>query len=170
MAVVHIEIEQKDVSTCKAIEEYFNHSHRGLDKRFFGVPMLLTTPFHYFANDDQKANLAMHSRKQVSLGKSITSTTISSVGLNNWANGEKTATLLRELIAVESMTEQKILKGKNITKFKGRLFYAIIPDNFNKTIKFHFTKANAREGRSVARGLPCFIRDHFGLDPDFSAL
>ena len=129
--------------------------------------MLLTTPFHYFADDDKKANLAMHSRKQLSLGKSITSTIISGVGLNNWANSKKTTTLLRELMAVESITEKQILKGKKTTKFKGRLFYAIIPNNTDKTIKFHFTKANAREGRSVARGLPCFIKDYFQLDPAF---
>ena len=167
MAVLHIEIEAKDFVKRPDMEAFFNHNHRGLDNHFFGVPMLLTTPFHYFADDDKKANLAMHSRKQLSLGKSITSTTISGVGLNNWANSEKTTTLLRELMAVESITEKQILKGKKTTKFKGRLFYAIIPNNADKTIKFHFTKANAREGRSVARGLPCFIKDYFQLDPAF---
>ena len=109
----------------------------------------------------------MHLRKQVSLGKSITSTTISGVGLNNWENGDKTATLLHELMAVESITEKQILKGKKITKFKGRLFHAIIPDSLNTTIKFYFTKAKAREERSVAKGLSCFIKDHFRLEPDF---
>ena len=67
--------------------------------------MILAVLFHYFTNDDEKANLAMHSRKQVSLSKSITSTTISGVGLNNWANGDKTSTLLREIMAVESITK-----------------------------------------------------------------
>ena len=167
MAVLHIEIEAKDYDKRPSIEAFFNHNHRGLDNHFFGVPMLLTIPFQYFADDDKKANLAIHSRKQLSLGKSITSTTISGVGLNNWANSQKTTTLLRELMAVESITEKQILKGKKTTKFKGRLFYAIIPNNADKTIKFHFTKANAKEGRSVARGLPCFIRDYFQLDPAF---
>ena len=167
MAVLHIEIETNELVKRQAIEAFFNHKHHGLDNHFFGVPMLLTTPFQYFADDDKKANLAMHSRKQLSLGKSITSTTISGVCLNNWANSNKTSTLLRELMAVESITEKQILKGKKTTKFKGRLFYAVIPNNADKTIKFHFTKANAREGRSVARGLPCFIKDYFELDPAF---
>ena len=167
MAVLHIEIESKDLAKRQEIEKIFNHNNRGLDNHFFGVPMLLTTAFKYYADDDTKANLAMHSRKQVSLGKSITSTTIHGVGLNNWANSSKTTTLLRELMAVESITEKQILKGKKTNKFKGRLFYSIIPNNTDKTIKFHFTRANAREGRSVARGLPCFIKDYFKLEPTF---
>ena len=129
--------------------------------------MLLTVPFHYFASDDEKANLAMHSRKQVSLSKSITSTTISGVGLNNWANSEKNSTLLRELMGIESITKKQIIKAKKPTTFLGRLFYAIIPNNDHKSVTFHFTKANASEGRSVARGLPLFIRDYFGLEPAF---
>ena len=129
--------------------------------------MLLTVPFHYFANDDEKANLAMHSGKQVSLSKLIRSTTISGVGLNNWVNGDKTSTLLRELMAMESITKKQIMKAKKPTTFLGRLFYAIIPNRDSKSITFHFTKANASEGRSVARGLPQFIHDHFQLGPAF---
>ena len=166
-AVLHLEIDQKDFIKRKDIETFFNFTTSGIDNHFFGVPMLLTVPFHYFANDDEKANLALHSRKQVSLSKSIVSTTISGVGLNNWANGDKTSTLLRELMQVESITKKKIMKAKKPTTFFGRLFYAIIPNKDSKTITFHFTKANASEGRSVARGLPQFIRDHFHLEPAF---
>ena len=59
------------------------------------------------------------------------------------------------------------MKGKKSTTFLGRLFYAIIPNRDSKSITFHFTKANASEGKSVARGLPHFIRDFFQLDPAF---
>ena len=90
----------------------------------------------------------------MSLSKSITSTTISGVGLNNWANGDNTSTLLRELMAVESITKKQIMKAKKPTTFLGRLFYAIIPNRDSKSIIFHFTKPNASEGRSVAPGLP----------------
>ena len=166
-SVLHIEIDQKDFHKRKDIEAFLNFNTSGIDNHFFGVPMLLTVPFHYFASDDEKANLAMHSRKQVSLSKSITSTTIHGVGLNNWANSERNSTLLRELMAVESITKKQIIKTKKTTTFLGRLFYAIIPNNDQRSVTFHFTKANASEGRSVARGLPHFIRDHFGLEPDF---
>ena len=30
---------------------------------------------------------------------------------------------------------------------------------------FYFSKANVKEARSIAQGLPLFIRDHFKLDP-----
>ena len=166
-SVLHLEIDQKDFEKRKDIETFFNSSTSGIDHHFFGVPMLLTVPFHYFANDDEKANLDMHSRKQVSLSKAITSTTIHGVGLNNWANGDKTSTLLRELMSVESITKKQIMKTKKATTFLGRLFYAIVPNKDNKSVTFHFTKANASEGRSVARGLPHFIRDHFKLEPAF---
>ena len=129
--------------------------------------MLLTKAFNYFSDDDLKANLSLHSRKQVSLGKSLTSTVIHGVGLNNWTSSKKTSTLFRDLMSVESITEKTIVKGKNTTKFKGRLFYAIVPNRETKAITFYFTKANSSEGRSVARGLPLFIEDHYKLDPAF---
>ena len=121
--------------------------------------------FDYIAEDDEKEKLENHVRKQSSLGKSIRCTTISGVQLNNWTSSAKDHTLLRELMAVESIVDEKIVKGKKSSTFRGRLFYAIIPDKASKTITFHYSRANSREGRSVARGLPLFIRDHFKLDP-----
>ena len=70
-------------------------------------------------------------------------------------------------MSVESITKKQIVKGKKTSTFLGRLFYAIIPNRDTKSITFHFTKANASEGRGVARGLPHFIRDYFHLDPAF---
>ena len=166
-AVIHIEIDQKDYTKRKNIEKFFNSNSTGIDNHFLGVPMLLTPPFNYFANDEVKATLETHSRKQVSLSKAISYTTISGIGLSNWANGDKTSTLLRELMSVESITKKKIMKGKKSSTFLGRLFYAIIPNRANKTVTFYFTKANALEGRGVARGLPHFLRDYFHLDPAF---
>ena len=166
-AVLHIEIDRKDYGNRNDMETFFNYTSSGLDNHFFGVPMLLTPPFQYFATDDEKANLEIHSRKQVSLSKAIASTKISGIGLSNWANGEKTSTLLRELMSVESTTEKQIVKGKKASTFFGRLFYAIIPNRDSKSTTFYFTKANSSEGRSVARGLPHFIRDYFKLEPDF---
>ena len=87
------------------------------------------------------------------------------VQLCNWSNTQKTSTLHRDLMKVESIVEKKVLKGKKEARFKGRVFYAIIPNK--KSWAFYFTKANSQEGRSIARGLPLFIRDHFKLDPSF---
>ena len=68
---------------------------------------------------------------------------------------------------LESITEKKVVKGKSNKSFYGRLFYAIIPDRSNKSIEFFYTKANSNEGRSVARGLPLFIRDYYKKPPGF---
>ena len=100
----------------------------------------------------------MHSRKQVSLGKALLSTSIVGVGLNNWTSVEKKSMLLRELMTVESITVKKIMKGKKETKFKGRLCYTIVPNRDTKCITFYFTKSNASEGWSVARRLPPFYQ------------
>ena len=68
------------------IKEFFNHLLKGIDNTFFGTPMILTKAFNYFSDDDVKNNLSMHSRRQVSLGKALTSTVMVGVGLNKWAS------------------------------------------------------------------------------------
>ena len=164
---VHLEIDRSDQPKRNTMEQYFNHSPRSLNTTFFGTPMLLTKPYDYFAEDDVKANLEMHSRKQTSLGKSMRSTVVTGVQLNNWADSTKTTTLLHALMSVESIVAKKIVKGKKTSSFFGRLFYAIIPDKKRKSVTFYYSRANFKEGRSVARGMPLFIRDHFKLDPAF---
>ena len=66
--------------------------------------------FDYIAEDDEKEKLENHAQKQYSLGKSIRSTTISGLQLNNWTSSAKDHTLL---LAVESIVDKKIVKGKN---------------------------------------------------------
>ena len=166
-STLHLEIDRKDLPKRQKMELYFNHGSRNVQSTFFGTPMLLTKAFDYFAEDDVKENMDMHARKQTSLGKSIRSTTIHGVQLNNWASRNKDKTLLHELMCTESITDKKIIKGKKSTTFKGRLFYAIIPDKVMKSVTFYYSRANYFEGRSVARGLPLFIKDHFLLDPAF---
>ena len=163
--VLHMEIDRKDLPKRLEMEQYFNHSPSGIDNAFFGTPMLLARPFDYSADDDVKASIDNHARKQLRLGNSLRSTVVTGVQLCNWSNSSKTSTLLRDLMEVESITSKKIMKGKSTTSFKGRVFYSIIPDKNSST--FYYTRANFNEGRSIARGLPLFIRDHFKLDPAF---
>ena len=147
------------------MEIYFNYSTSTLDLTFFGTPILLAKPFAYFADDDVKESIDNHARKQAVLGSSLRSTVISGIQLCNWSNTEKTTTLLRDLMEVESIIEKKIIKGKNTKSFRGRVFYAIIPNK--NTVTFYYTRANFNEGRSITRGLPLFIRHRFQLDPAF---
>jgi hypothetical protein len=163
--VLHLEIDRKDLPKREKMEQYFNDSSASIDANFFGVPMLMVKPFTYYADDDVKDKIDKHARRQASLGGALRSTTISGIQLCNWSNLDKTSTLLRDLMEVESTVEKKVIKSKKTTTFKGRVFYAIIPDK--STFTFYFTKANYHEGRSIARCLPLFIRDYFNLDPAF---
>ena len=76
-------------------------------------------------------------------------------------------TLHREMMLVKIICDKKVVKSTGNEKFKGCLFYAIIPNQKTKTTTFYFSKENADEARSVARGLPLFIRDHFQLKPSY---
>ena len=106
-STLHLEIDRKDLPKRIQMEKYFNHGPRTLNSTFFGTPMLLTKAFDYFADDDVKENIDMHARKQTSLGKSIRSTTIHGVQLNNWSSSAKDKTLLHELMSTESITGKK---------------------------------------------------------------
>ena len=163
---IHIEINRSDLQKRKNMETYFKSS-RSLDNTFFGIPMILAPAFNYQAEDEVNLSLNNHTRKQSSLGKSIRSITISGIQVSNWADKTNKLTFLRELMGIESIHEKKVIKGKSSTSFKGRLYYGIIPDSISKTVTFYCSRANYMEGRSVARGLPLFIRDYFKLEPDF---
>ena len=163
--VLHIEIDRKDLPKRGAMENYFNNSSPSIDDNFFGVPMLLVKPFDYYADDEVKDQIDKHARRQACLGGALRSTTITGIQLCNWSNSDKTSTLLRDLMEVESIVEKKVIKSKKNTTFKGRVFYAIIPDK--EAFTFYFTKANFHEGRSIARALPLFIQDYFKLNPAF---
>ena len=69
---------------------------------------------------------------------------------------------------VKSLYDKAIVKKSTSQKsWKGRLFYAIIPNSQSKQVTFYFSNANYIEGRSMAKGLPCFIKESLFLDPSF---
>ena len=76
-------------------------------------------------------------------------------------------------MCVQSIYNKKVVKLDTSNKkdksdtFKDRLFYAIIPNQKTKMTTYYFSKANSEEARSVARGLPLFIRDHYKLKPSY---
>ena len=62
-------------------------------------------------------------------------------------------------MCVESIYDKIVIKNakdKDKTKnsFKGRLLYAIIPNQRTKMTTFYYLHANSDEARSVSRGLP----------------
>ena len=68
---------------------------------------------------------------------------------------------------IQSITDKKVIKSGGTEKFRGRLFYAIIPNQKKKLVTFYFSKVNSEETRSIARGMPLFIRDHYKLESTF---
>ena len=163
------ELDRTDVEAGKndAIIAYFNKYSSSVDSNFFGTAMSVTPNFTPFLDDETKMRITKLAKKQMMIGSNLKSIQLTGVQVLNWADDKKESTLHRELMLVESITEKKVVKSDGTEKFKGRLFYAIIPNQRNKSVTFYFSKANSEEARSVARGLPLFIRDHFKLEPSF---
>ena len=126
------------------------------------IPMF--TPY---LDDESKSRITTHVRKQLTLGNSIRSTTVTGIQILNWADKNKETTLHCKLMGIESVNFKTVIKKSGNTKFKGRHFYAIIPNHKRKNVTFYSSKANAEEARSVAQGMTIFIKDHFKLDTSF---
>ena len=58
------------------------------------------------------------------------------------------------MMTVESVYEKEVANNKSKKKFRGRLFYTIVPNHKKKSITFYFSRVNAEEARSVVRCLP----------------
>ena len=69
-------------------------------------------------------------------------------------------------MTIQSIYEKSV-SNKGNKNFKGRLFYAIIPDSVCKNVSFYFSTANFNEGRSVARAIACFIEETLEMDASF---
>ena len=73
---------------------------------------------------------------------------------------------MRSLVSVESVTEKKIVKVKSISGFKGRLFYAIIPDKASKNVTFIILEQALLEVR-VLKEVFLYSSVTFKLEPVF---
>ena len=165
--VVHYEIDRSDLDNHGKMVSYFNQHSSSVDKNMFGTPMSIAPIFTPFLDDEVKLRITRLAKKQLLIGNNIKSISITGTQILNWADKEKENTLHRELMQVESIYNKKVITATGTSNFKGRLFYAIITNQKTKAIDFYFSKSNAEEARSVARGLPLFIRDDFRLDPTF---
>ena len=164
---VHYEIDRSDLEKNENIKSFFNKNISSVDNNFFGTPMSISPIFTPFLDDEVKMRITRHARKQLMIGSNIKSITITGIQILNWADKHKEYTLHRELMQVESINEKKVINSNGTSNFKGRLFYAIVPNQKRKSVEFYFSKANAEEARSVANALPLFIRDYFKLEPSF---
>jgi len=72
-------------------------------KIIFRAPVVTVPLFIPFLDDQLKSRIDEHVRNQLSLGNNTQSETISGVQVLNWADKQKTQTLLRKLMDVESI-------------------------------------------------------------------
>ena len=89
------------------------------------------------------SDLSIDNKSNIS--KSINSNSISSIEINT--------SKIYEVIEDENISENTIIDN----------------DLDINSITCYYSRANNIEGKSVARGLPLFIRDFFKLEPVFSA-
>ena len=98
---------------------------------------------------------------QESLSKSLVKVVVSGIKDTNWIINLDSLqeTLLQRLMETPSITPKRTIINEKT--FYGRLFYAIVPNTKDRTATFYFTRANMKEGQSVARAMPIFIQEEF---------
>lgn len=155
--MVHYELDRTDIHKNVDILKVINQNSLSIDNHFFGTAMSIIPPFTPFLDDEVKMKITRNVRKQQIMAKNVQCTTIHGVNVTNWADGNKENTLHRQLMALESIYNKTVVNSKKKKKFRGRLFYSIIPNQRSKCVTFYFSKINVEEARGVARGLPLLL-------------
>ena len=131
---------------------------------------MMTVPIYSPWDDDELEGRITKHAQQHTLGSNVKSVKVHGVQILSWANKDKEHILHNELMMVKSLYPKTVVNESGISSFKGRLFYAIIPNSRSKTVTFYFSNANTEETRSVACGLPLFIKDQFKLNQTYFCL
>ena len=97
--------------------------------------------FTPFLDDKLKMRITKHAKKQLTIGCNIKSITLGGTQVLNWADSKMENTFHRQLMGVESIFNKTVItnvnaKGKDKITFRGRLFYAIIPNQKTKITTF----------------------------------
>ena len=165
---IHIEINRTDEAKLELIKAFFNQKSTTATNQFWGTPMQWVPQWDYRVRDEVNDSIERNKDSQHKLGMNLRSCSVRGVNLYNMLKvGDSKKTLHQQLMELESVhdkyveihTDQngQLLETPNKKAFKGRLFYAIIPQSDAKTATFYYSQANAEEARSVARALPRFI-------------
>ena len=164
---LHIEIGTQDRAKKPEMETYFNSLTSQLTKNLFGTNMTLVPTHDRNLERPAQKLINRHCHLQADFGNNLEMEEVSGFALNNWFESKDQITLHQKLMSLNSITKKTIGSGTKQRTFFGRLFYAIIYNRDTRRASFYFLPANRREARSVALGLPLFIRDEFGIDPTF---
>ena len=167
---LHIEIDRSDENKLQDISSFFNQKSTAVHQQFWGTPMQWVPQWDFSLSDDDHERIDRNKTTQYRLGTSLKSCTVQGINLYNYTEPGKT--LHRKLMELESIHEKFVqtraadhTQSATRKSFKGRLFYAILPDSRNKRATFFYTSANSEEARSVARALPRFLESNLKLNP-----
>ena len=111
--VPHVEIDNTDMTKAEQIKEFFTKSSKKVDKNFLRDSLTYVLAFSFEIDEDTKVRIVDNAKIQQYLGRSIKSTTLSALNLNNWYDKQKQHTLLCKLMAVESIYQKTVAKSKN---------------------------------------------------------
>lgn len=169
-SVLHIEIDRADADKMDAFKTFFNQKSTAAQDQFWGTPMQWIPTWDYLCDDTLNDRIEKHKASQHKLGMSLRSCSVSGLNVYNLLSSRPYKTLHRALMEVQSLYTKVIekvhhssnsLPNKTRKEFKGRLFYAIIPNSASNTVTFYYSHANAEEANSVARAAPRFIESYF---------
>ena len=173
-SAIHIELDRSDEGKLEKIKDFFNQKSTNSTNQFWGTPMQWVQQWDYRIRDHVNDSIERNKDSQHKLGMNLRSCSIRGINLFNMLKDDSMKkTLHQKLMEIESIHDKyveihkdpdgKLLKTPTKKAFRGRLFYAIIPQSDTSTATFYYSQANAEEARSVARALPRFIQTNLGL-------
>ena len=165
---IHLETESMKVSSLQAaMEKFFNTEQT----TFLGTSMTFIKGGRYPSNA-QKIKLQRYAPIQASLLSNMIEADfdikifqpikISAPAPNGKPAIETKMTLMEALTRIQSITPKQCVKGESTSTFFGNLFYAISPNSESGMHTFQFLASNAEEATGVLKGLPYFLKEHYG--------
>ena len=164
---LHGEIDMMDLKKADKLKAYLNGPSKTVVTNPFGTPLLLIEEHDNSLSQTDKDRVYNQVVAQESISKSLDKVVVTGIKVTNWITNTDTKqeTLLQRLMETQSITAKRTIRNEKT--FYGRLFYAIVPNTAARSATFYFTRANMKEGRSVARALPLFIQEEFKKSAKF---
>ena len=158
---LHGEIDMMDLKKAEKLKLYLNGPSATVALNPLGTPLLLIPEYDNSLSQTDKDRVYNQVLAQESLSKSLDKVVVSGIKVTNWITNSSSLqeTLLQRLMETTSITPKRTIRNEKT--FYGRLFYAIVPNTKDRSATFYFTRANMKEGRSVARALPLFIQEEY---------
>ena len=156
---LHGEIDMMDLKKAENLKAYLNGPSKTVALNPLGTPLLLIPEHDRNLSQTDKDRVYNQVLAQESLSKSLDKVTVSGIKVTNWITNSDSLqeTLLQRLMETPSITPKRTIRNEKT--FYGRLFYAIVPNTKDRSATFYFTRANMKEGRSVAQAMSMFVQE-----------